>query len=188
MIDCSIGESPSAYRKQLKQILKYIGVHSPMGYTIPTYFHCFVNGSRGSQIRVIAMEIKNDDPRLEDEYEVTTALKNISEYLKKSRYFILGGGFDGWAEITGVEYKALDILRDIDGALDMLEDYGWSEDKHSLQMEYDTETCDTTVTGKNFRVTCHNINDNDEFLKVVDAMGYIRSGEFYERIKGAKHE
>lgn len=183
MIDCSISESPSDYRKQLKQILKYIGVHSPMGYTIPTYFHCFVYGSRGSQIRVIAMEIKNDDPRLEDEYEVTTALKNISEYLKKSRYFILGGGFDGWAEITGVEYKALDILRDVNDDLEIL-----CEDEHGMEIEYDTETCKTKITGKSFRIIYHDINDIDEFLKVVEAMDYIRSGDFYARIKEAKHE
>lgn len=33
------------------------------------------------------MEIKLDDPRLEDEYEVSVALKIASEYLRKKQIF-----------------------------------------------------------------------------------------------------
>lgn len=87
MIDYSIGESPLAYEEQFKQILKYIGVRSGIGYTIPSYFHCFVNGPRKSQLRVIAMEINIDDPRLEDEYVIDAALKIASGYLKKKQIF-----------------------------------------------------------------------------------------------------
>lgn len=174
MIDYSIGESPLAYKKQFKQILKHIGVRSGIGYTIPSYFHCFVNGPRKSQFRVIAMEIKINDPRLEDEYVVNAALKFASEYLKKGRYFILGGNFDGWAEITKAEFKALGLLD------------SFKKCEHIISVEYDKERGEVVAIGKNSKTTCFNVYDYDEFWQIVDAMGEIRNGDFYTRIKEAK--
>lgn len=172
MIDYSIGESPLAYEKQFKQILKHIGVRSGIGYTIPSYFHCFVNDSRKSQLRVIAMEIKIDDPGFEDRLkEVDAALKFASEYLKKSRYFILGGNFDGWAEITKAEFKALGLLD------------GLKKDEHIAHIEYYLERCEAVLIGKNSKTTCFNIDTYDEFFKLTDAIEDIRSGNFYTRIK-----
>ena len=175
MIDYSIGESPLAYKKHFKQILKHIGVRSGIGYTIPSYFHCFVNGPRKSQLRVIAMEIKIDDPRLEDEYVVNAALKFASEYLKKSRCFILGGNFDGWAEITKAEYIALRILERIDY-------------QTITSFEYEPELNLITIKGKRGDQVTDNADSIDVFLKAVDKIDDIRSGDFYTRIKEAKHE
>lgn len=124
------------------------------------------------------MEIKIDDPRLEDlkfkdEYEITVALKIASEYMRKSRYFILSESFDNWSEITKAEFKAL-------GLLDSLDIYE--------RIEYDSERCEAVVIGKDSKTTCFNIDTVDEFLQMVDAMDYIRNGDFYTRIKEAKHE
>lgn len=94
-------------------------------------------------------------------------------YLRKSRYFILSEIFDNWAEITKAEFKAL-------GVLDSLDIY-----EH---IEYDPERCEAVVIGKNSKITCSNIDTADEFLQMVDAMDYIRNGDFYTRIKEAKHE
>lgn len=177
MIDYSIGESPLAYEKQFKQILKHIGVQSGVGYTIPSYFHCFVNGPRKSQLRVIAMEIKNDDTgfedRLKEVYAVNAALKFASEYLKKSRYFILGGNFDGWAEITKAEYIALRILEGIDY-------------QTITSFEYEPELNLITIKGKRGDQVTDNADSINVFLKAVDKIDDIRSGEFYTRIKEAK--
>lgn len=177
MIDFSIGESPLAYEKQFKQILKHIGVRSGIGYTVPSYFHCFVNGPRKSQFRVIAMEIKIDDPRLEDEYVVNAAMKFASEYLKKSRYFILGGNFDGWAEITKNEFTALRILKKVD-------------DRKMSTIVYEPELNLITLKGDDgFIITDKNSVDSiDDFSNVIDMMDEIRNGDFYTRIKEAKHE
>lgn len=175
MIDYSIGESPLAYEKQFKQILKHIGVRSGIGYTVPSYFHCFVNGPRKSQLRVIAMEIKIDDPRLEDEYVVNAAMKFASEYLKKSRYFILGGNFDGWAEITKAEYIALRILERMDN-------------QAAASFEYEPELKLITIKGDRGARVTDNADSIDVFLRVVDKFVDIRNGDFYERIKEAKHE
>ena len=175
MIDYSIGESPLAYKKHFKQILKHIGVRSGIGYTIPSYFHCFVNGPRKSQLRVIAMEIKIDDPRLEDEYVVNAALKFASEYLKKGRYFILGGNFDGWAEITRAEYIALRVLERMDN-------------QAAASFEYEPELKLITIKGDRGARVTDNADSIDVFLKVVDKFVDIRNGDFYTRIKEAKHE
>lgn len=175
MIDYSIGESPLAYKKHFKQILKHIGVRSGIGYTIPSYFHCFVNGPRKSQLRVIAMGIKIDDPRLEDAYVVNAALKFASEYLKKSRYFILGGNFDGWAEITKAEYIALRVLERMDN-------------QAIASFEYEPELDLITIKGKRGARVTDNADSIDIFLKVVDKIDDIRRGKFYTRIKEAKHE
>ena len=122
------------------------------------------------------MEIKPDDPRLEDEYEESVALKIASEYLRKSRYFILSEDFDNWAEITKAEFKAL-------GLLDSLK-----KDEHIAKIEYDLERCEAVLIGKNSKTKCFNIDTVNEFFKLIDAMDYIRNGEFYTRIKEAKHE
>lgn len=125
-----------------------------------------------------ALEIKIDDPRLEDlkfedEYEITVALKIASGYLRKSRYFILSEILDNWSEITKAEFKALGVLDNID----VYE-----------RMGYDPERCEAVVIGKNSKFTCSNIDTDDEFLQMVDAMDYIQSGDLYTRIKEAKHE
>lgn len=179
MIDYSIGESPLAYEKQFKQILKHIGVRSGIGYTIPSYFHCFVNGPRKSQLRVIAMEIKIDDPGFEDSlkevYVANAALKIALKYLKNSRYFILGGNFDGWAEITKAEYIALRILERIDY-------------QTIASFEYEPELNLITIKGKRGDQVTGNADSIEVFLKVLDKIDDIRSGDLYTRIKEAKHE
>lgn len=158
MIDYSIGELQLACEMQFKQILKHLGVRSGMGYTIPSYFYCSVNGPRKSRLQVIAMEIK-------------------SGYLKKSRYFIFGEKFDGWAEITKAEFTALRILKKVG-------------DRKMSVIEYEPEICLITIKGDDgIIITDKNSADGiDDFLKVLDVMGEIRSGDFYTRIKEAEHE
>lgn len=158
MIDYSIGELQLACEMQFKQILKHLGVRSGMGYTIPSYFYCSVNGPRKSRLQVIAMEIK-------------------SGYLKKSRYFIFGEKFDGWAEITKAEFTALRILKKVG-------------DRKMSVIEYEPEICLITIKGDDgIIITDKNRADSiDDFLKVLDVMGEIRSGDFYTRIKEAEHE
>lgn len=164
--------SPYAYPKCLKQILTHVGVRHGVGCTIPAYFPCFIK-----RLRVIAMEVKIDDPRLEDEYELSAALKIASENLKKGRYFVLGGKLDGWAEISKHEFTALSILEEIG-------------DKKITTIEYEPELLQITLKGDNgFRFTNTNDADTiDDFLKIIEAMDDIRSGDFYARIKEAKHE
>lgn len=176
MIDYSIANSSGSFVKQFNQILKYIGARTEDDYTILGYFHCFIKKPRGSRSKVTVMEIKIDDPRLEDEYEVSVALKIASAYLRKSRYFILSEDFDDWAEITKAEFKALGLLD------------GLKKDEHIAQIVYDLECCEAVVIGKDSKITCFNIDTVDEFLQMVDAMDYIRNGDFYTRIKEAKHE
>ena len=158
MIDYSIDELQLACEMQFKQILKHLGVRSGMGYTIPSYFYCSVNGPRKSRLQVIAMEIK-------------------SGYLKKSRYFIFGEKFDGWAEITKAEFTALRILKKVG-------------DRKMSVIEYEPEICLITIKGDDgIIITDKNSADSiDDFLKVSDVMDEIRSGDFYTRIKEAKHE
>lgn len=171
---CSIGKSSSVVDKLLNQILNYIGADC----TVLGYFHYFIKKPRGSRSEVNAIEIKLDDPRLddlrfEDTYEITVALKIASGYLRKSRYFILSEILDNWSEITKAEFKALDVLDN----LDVYE-----------RIEYDPERCEAVVIGKNSKFTCFNIDTDYEFLQMVDAMDYIRSGDLYTRIRRAKHE
>lgn len=158
MIDYSIGELQLACEMQFKQILKHLGVRSGMGYTIPSYFYCSVNGPRKSRLQVIAMEIK-------------------SGYLKKSRYFIFGEKFDGWAEITKAEFTALRILKKVG-------------DRKISVIEYEPELHLITIKGGDgFIITDKNSADSiDDFLKVLDVMDEIRNGDFYTRIKEEKHE
>lgn len=155
---CSIDKSSSVIDKLLNQILNYIGADC----TVLGYFHYFIKKPRGSR-----------SDRFKDEYEITVALKIASGYLRKSRYFILSEIFDNWSEITKAEFKAL-------GVLDNLETYE--------RIEYDGERCEAVVIGKDSKITCFNIDTVDEFLQMVDAMHYIRNGDFYTRIKEAKHE
>lgn len=178
MSTCSNDKSSSTIDKLFNQILKYIGAGTEEDYAILGYFHYFIKKPRGSRSQVTAMEIKIDDPRLEDlkfedEYEITVSLKIASEYMRKSRYFILSEIVDNWSEITKAEFKAL-------GLLDNLETYE--------SIEYDEERCEAVVIGKDSKTTCFNIDTVDEFLQLVDAMDYIRNGDFYTRIKEEKHE
>ena len=173
MDTCSIGESSSVLDKLLNQILNYIRADC----TVLGYFHYFIKKPRVSRSEVTVVEIKLDDPRLEDlkfedTYEITVALKIASEYLRKSRYFILSEILDNWSEITKPEFKAL-------GLLDSLDVYE--------RIEYDEKRCEAVVIGKNSKITRFNIDTADEFLQMVDAMDYIRNGDFYTRIKEAKH-
>lgn len=155
------------------EILKYVGFHKA-DYAITNEFYAKVKGPSNRKIEVKVFGI--------------ASAASTSENPMGPRFFVVLDDSYKWAEITEVEYKALEMLRDIDGALDMLENYGWGEDDHIIHMEYNIETCGTTATGKSFRITRHNINDIDEFLKVTDSMNDIRSGNFYKRIKEAKHE
>lgn len=157
---------------QCKQILKYIGADC----TVLGCFHYCIKKPRGSRSQVAVLEIRIDDPRLEDEYEVTAALKIASEYLRKSRYFILSENFDGWAEITKAEYKALELLD------------GLKKHERIRNIEYDIEHCEVVLIGKNSKTTCFNVNTVDEFLRIVDAMEDIQNVNFYARIKEEKHE
>lgn len=115
MDTCSIDKSSSVLYKLANQILNYIGADC----TVLGYFHYFIKKPRGLRSEAIAMEIKLDDPRLddlryEDEYEITVALKIASGYLRKSRYFILSEILDNWSEITKAEFKALGVLDNLD--------------------------------------------------------------------------
>lgn len=172
MSTCSIDKSSSVFDKLLNQILSYIGADC----TVLGYFHYFIKKPRGSRSQVTVLEIKIDDPKLEDEYEVTAALKIASEYLRKSRYFILSENFDGWAEITKAEYKALELLD------------GLKKHERIRNVEYDVGRCEVVINRKISKTTCFNVNTVDEFLRIVDAMEDIQNGNFYARIKEEKHE
>lgn len=158
MDTCSNDKSSSVFGKLLNQILNYIGADC----TVLGYFHYFIKKPRGSR-----------SDKFKDEYEITVALKIASGYPRKSRYFILSEIFDNWSEITKAEFKAL-------GVLDNLERYE--------RIEYDGKRCEAVVIGKDSKITCFNVDTVDEFLQIVDAMDYIRNGDFYTRIKEAKHE
>lgn len=166
---CKIGPE---LMEQCNQILKYIGADC----TVLGCFHCFIKEPRDSRSQVTVLKIEINDPRLEDEYEVTAALKIASEYLGKSRYFILSENFDGWAEITKAEYKALELLD------------GLKKHERIRNVEYDVGRCEVVIKRKNSKTTCFNVNTVDEFLRIVDAMEDIQNGNFYARIKEAKHE
>lgn len=160
MDTCSIDKSPSVLYKLTNQILNYIGADC----TVLGYFHYFIKKPRGS---------RSDDLRYKDEYEITVALKIHLGYLRKNRYFILSEILDNWSEITKAEFKAL-------GVLDIIDVYEC--------IEYDPKRCEAVVIGKNSKFTCFNIDTDDEFLQLVDAMDYIRRGDLYTRIRRAKHE
>lgn len=150
------------------EILNYVGLHKA-DYAISNEFHANVKGPRNRKIEVKVLGI--------------ASAASASENPMGPRFFVVLDDSYKWIEITETECKALDIWRDIDGASDML-----GKDEHIVHMEYNSKTCDTTVIGKSFRITRHNVNDIDEFLKVVESMDDIRSGNFYKRIKEAKHE
>lgn len=160
MDTCSIDKSSSVIDKLLNQILNYIGADC----TVLGYFHYFIKKPRGSRSEVI---------KFKDEYEITVALKIATKYPRKSRYFILSEILDNWSEITKAEFKALGVLNSLDVY---------------VRIEYDPERCEAVVIGKNSKNTCSNVDTADEFLQIVDAMDYIRNGDFYTRIKEEKHE
>ena len=62
------------------------------------------------------------------------------------------------------------------------------KDEHIANIEYDLERCEAVLIGKNSKTKCFNIDTVNEFLKLIDAIDYIRNGDFYTRIKEAKHE
>ena len=95
--------------------------------------------------------------------------------MKKSRYFILGGTFHGWAEITKAEYIALRILERMDN-------------QAIASFEYEPELNLITIKGDLGARVTDNADSIDVFLKVVDKFVDIRNGDFYTRIKEAKHE
>ena len=166
MSTCSIDKSSSAFDKLLKQILNYIKADC----TVLGYFH-YKKKPRGSRSQVTVLEIKFDDPKLEDEYEVTAALKIASEYLRKSRYFILSENFDGWAEITKAEYKALELLDSL------------KKHERIRNVEYDIGRCEIVINRKNSKTTCFSVDTVYEFLQIVEAIEDIQNGNFYARIK-----
>lgn len=172
MSTCSIDKSSSMFDKLLKQILNYIKADC----TVLGRFHYFIKEPRGSRSKVTVLEIKIDNPKLKDEYEVTAALKIASEYLRKSRYFILSENFDGWAEITKAEYKALELLNSL------------KKHERIRNVEYDAGRCEVVINRKNSKTTCFSVNTVDEFLRIVEAMEDIQNGNFYARIKEEKHE
>ena len=149
-------------------ILNYVGLHKA-DYVISDEFYANVKGPRNRKIEAKV-------------YSIVSAV-STSENQMGTRFFVVLDDSYEWAEITGVEYKALDILRDVNDALEIL-----CEDERGMEIVYDTETCKIKITGKNFKVTRNNVNDIDEFLKILDAMDDIRWGDFYKRIKEAKHE
>ena len=148
------------------EILKYVGFHEA-DYAITDEFYAKVKGPSNGKIEVKVFGIAN----------------TTSENPMGPRFFVVLDDSYKWAEITKHEYKALDILRDANDALEIL-----CEDEHCMEIEYDTETCKIKITGKSFKVTRNNVNDINDFLKILDAMDDIRSGNFYKQIKEAKHE
>ena len=169
MAMCKIGPE---LMEQCNQILNYIGADC----TVLGCFHYFITEPRGSRSKVTVLEIKIDNPKLKDEYEITAALKIASEYLRKSRYFILSENFDGWAEITKAEYKALELLNSL------------KKHERIRNVEYYVGRCEVVINRKNSKTTCFNVNTVDEFLRIVEAMEDIQNGNFYARIKEEKHK
>ena len=168
---CKIGPE---LMEQCNQILNYIGADC----TVLGCFHYFIKEPRGSRSKVTVLEIKIDIPKLKDEYEVTAALKIASEYLRKSRYFILSENFDGWAEITKAEYKALELLNSL------------KKHERIRNVEYDVGRCEVVINRKKLKkkTTCFIVDTFYEFLRIVEAMEDIQNGNFYARIKEEKHE
>lgn len=168
-------EFPCICYDQFDLICKYVGLGPGDKYCVPSYYHFILKGPKNSEIRATALELKIHDPKLEDEYVVTNSLKIAAEYLKKSRYFVLGGNLDTWTEISKIEYIALRIIEKMD-------------DQAIKTIEYDLKLQQITITGdRGCRVT-DNAYDIYEFLKIVDALDTIRRGGYYEHIKEAKHE
>lgn len=160
-------EFPCIYYDQFDLVCKYIGLGPGDAYCVPSYYHFILKGPRHDEIRATALELKIRDPRLE--YE------NAASYLNKKRYFVLGGNLDTWTEITKGEYIALRILERMD--------------YHTIKkIEYEPELQKITAIRACGSIVTDCAYDIDEFLKVVDAMNEIRSGDFYARIKEAKHE
>lgn len=93
------------------------------------------------------------------------------------RFFIVVEGSYEWAEITKNEFTALRILKKIG-------------DRKISTIWYEPELHLITIKGDDgFIITDKNSADSiDDFLKVLDAMDEIRNGDFYTRIKEAKHE
>lgn len=92
------------------------------------------------------------------------------------KFFLVDDGSYKWAEITKSEFIALRILKRVG-------------DRKISVIEYKPEWSLITVTGDDgFIITDKYSADSiDDFLKVVDAMDEIRNGDFYTRIKEAKH-
>lgn len=143
------------------EILNYVGLDKS-DYVISDEFYAKVKGPRNGKIEVKV-------------YGIASAV-STSENPMGPRFFVVLDDSYEWAEITGAEYKALEILKD----------FGWNE--HILHVEYDSKRQESVVIGKDSKTTRDDVATIDEFLKVVDALDTIRRGDFYERIKEAKHE
>ena len=93
------------------------------------------------------------------------------------KFFLVAEGSYKWAEITKNEFTALRILKKVG-------------DRKISVIEYEPELHLITIKGDDgFIITDKYSADSiDDFLKVVDAMDEIRNGDFYARIKEAKHE
>lgn len=93
------------------------------------------------------------------------------------KFFLVAEGSYKWAEITKNEFTALRILKKVG-------------DRKISVIEYEPELHLITIKGgEGFIITDKNSADSiNDFLKVLDAMDAIRNGDFYTRIKEAKHE
>ena len=132
-------------------------------YVVIDEFHTNVTGPHNTKISVKVFETVND-----------VFATDVSIDFK---FFLVDDGSYKWAEITKSEFIALRILKRVG-------------DRKISVIEYKPEWSLITVTGDDgFTITdkiC--ADDIDDFLKVVDAMDEIRNGDFYARIKEAKHE
>lgn len=143
------------------EILKYVGLDKT-NYAITTEFYANVNGLHNRKFEVKVFGITNAASAIEDRMD--------------PRFFVVLNDSYEWIEISKAECKALEIRKGI----------GWKW--HILHIEYDQERYEAVAIGKNSKTMVDNVATIDEFLQIVDAMGYIRSSDFYKRIKEAKHE
>lgn len=131
-------------------------------YVVIDEFRTNVTGPHNTKISVKVFETVNDAFAINADIDF--------------KFFLVADGSYKWAEITKSEFIALRILKRVG-------------DRKMSVIEYKPEWSLITVTGDDgFTITdkiC--ADDIDDFLKVVDAMGEVRNGDFYVRIKEAKH-
>lgn len=132
-------------------------------YVVIDEFHTNAMGPHNTKISIKVFETVNDAFAINADVDF--------------KFFLVADGSYKWAEITKSEFIALRILKRVG-------------DRKISVIEYKPELGLITVTGDDgFTITDKICADGiDDFLKVVDAMDEVRNGDFYTRIKEAKHE
>lgn len=141
----------------------FFAVSDETEYVAVDIFHTNVAGPCNEKISVKVFETVNN--------AITFAV------ITDCRFFLVVEGSYEWAEITKNEFTALRMLKKVG-------------DRTISTIRYNPELHLITIKGDDgFIITDKNSADSiNDFLKILNAMDDIQSGEFYTRIKEAKHE